>query len=254
MAYTDFRGLATVIQRGPAFRAAATGDLKVGDLVDQLFAQADATAGGGSAFYVSLENVASGNQGLFSEWAVISKPDTIAAGGVPTAGNHSGTLGDMLWLSTTAGAAVEVIDGDGIYQVVGSVISTQHVMLKPSHAMGDFFERCEKETTARTALVDDAGKAFVMTGLSDSVLTLPVTAVHGLYTIVNGSQAGDHLSSIDPVSADGIVGWDAGSVNDKGMLNTKATSRAGDYMQIRNSGLGDDLLVDNGRGVWAAES
>ena len=254
MAYTDFRGLAVIMQRGPAFRAAATAALKVGELVSREFAQADASAAGGSAHYVCLETVASGSSGLFAEWAVIRKPTTVGAGGATTEGDHSGTLGDTLWLSTDAGKAVEVIDGDGIYQVVGLLLSTQDVLLKPSHAPGDYFEDCEKEGAAQTLDINDSGKVFVCCTTTDSVITLPATAAQGVYTIINGAQDGDHLTSVDPVSADDISGWDSGGTDDKGMLNTKATSKAGDYLTVASGGRADGFYITTGRGVWASEA
>jgi hypothetical protein len=251
MAYGSFGGLATVLQRGPAFRAAATTALKVGDLVSKEFALADASAGGGSAYFVSLEDVASGSSGLYSEWAVIRKPATVATGGVATAGSHGGTLGDTLWLSTTAGDAVEVIDGDGIYQIVGQVLSTEDVMLRPSHSPGDFYQDVEKETSANTLDINDSGKAWVVTGTSDVVITLPATAAQGVYTIINGAQDGDHLTSITPVSADDITGWDFAGNDDGDATNTKATSKAGDYLTVQSGGRTDGFVVVVGRGVWA---
>jgi len=248
---TSFKGLATIIQRGPAFRAAATADLEVGELVNKEFGLADASAAGSSAHYVALETVASGGQGLFAEWAVIRKPDTIAAGGAPSAGSHSGTLGDTLFLSTTAGSYVEVIDGDGIYQIVGLVLSTQDLLLKPSHAQGDYYEVCEKEAGAKTLDLNDSGKAFVCTGTSDIVITLAPTAVEGVFTIINGSQDGDKLTSVSPNSSDGISGWDFTNTDDGDATNTKATSKAGDYITIMASGLAGGVKVIGGRGIWA---
>jgi|TARA_R100001530_G_scaffold75540_1_gene53046 hypothetical protein len=251
MAYTSFGGLAVILQRGPAFRAASTEALKVGDLVSKEFALADASAGGGSAYFVSLEDVDSGSSGLYAEWAVIRKPSTIAAGGVVTAGTHGGTLGDTLFLSTDAGDAVEVIDGDGIYQIVGQVLSTEDVMLRPSHAPGDFFQDCEKETTTKTLDINDSGKSFVATSTSDVVITIPATAAQGVYTIINGAQDGDHLTSVSPNASDGVVGWDFTNTDDGDATNTKATSKAGDFLVVQSGGLAGGFMVVTGRGVWA---
>jgi hypothetical protein len=254
MAYTDFRGLATILRNGPSFQVTTTSDVKRGDLLNKEWALADASAAGLPAVVVCLQDGASGDVVDVAKWAVIRKPTTVGAGGATTVGDHSGTLGDTLWLSTSAGAAVEVIDGDGIYQVVGQVISTQDVMLEPSFAPGDFFEDCEKETSAKTLDINDSGKAFVITGTSNVVVTLPATAVHGLWIIVNGSQDGDKLTSADPVSGDGIAGWDSGNTDNKDFSNTKTTSKAGDYIVIRGSGLAGGLMIDSGRGVWASEA
>jgi hypothetical protein len=254
MAYTDFRGLATVLSNGPPIKATTTAAVKTGDLLDKLFALADASAGKLPAYWVALEDGASGDVVSVAKWAVLRKPSTIAAGGGATAGSHSGTLGDMLWLSTTAGAAVEVIDGDGIYQVVGHVLSTQDVFLEPSFAPGDFFEDCEKETAAKTVDINDSGKVIVCTSTTDIVVTMTATAAEGNYTIINGAQAGDHLTSVDPVAGDGVAGWDSGNVDNKDMLNTKATSQPGDYLTLGSGGLAGGLYIFGGRGVWASEA
>ena len=76
----------------------------------------------------------------------------------------------------------------------------------------------------------------------------------GLLQLRNGAQDGDHLTSVDPVSADGIAGWDSGNTDNKGMLNTKATSKAGDYLVVLGSGLTGGLMISSGRGVWASEA
>jgi hypothetical protein len=251
MAYTDFRGLGTVLHRDHPYTVTTTAAVKVGDLLNNLWALADATAGGRPAVAIALENGASGAVVSVASWAVIRKPSTVGTGGEATVGSHGGTLADKLWLSTTGGAAVEVIDGDGIYQVVGQVISTQDVLLKPSFAPGDFFEDCEIETSAKTLDAADSGKVHVCTSTTDIVVTLAATAVEGVYTIINGAQDGDHLTSISPQSADNITGLDFTGSDDGDVTNTKATSKAGDYLTIMASGMATGLKVMTGRGVWA---
>jgi hypothetical protein len=251
MAYGSFDGLATIVRSGPVFEAKATAALKIGELCDHLFALADASAGKGAAKYICLRGGASGDLLPFAEWAVIRKPTTIAAGGIPTAGSHGGTLGDILFLSTTGGDAVEVIDGDGIYQIVGQVLSTEDVLLKPSKATGDFFESCEKVTTAETIAIGDSGIAMVLTGTTDIIESLPATAVHGLWIVVNGSQDGDKLTSVSPVAGDGIAGFGFTNTDAGDATNTKATSKAGDYIKIVGSGLAGGVMAVEKRGVWA---
>jgi len=250
MAYGSFDGLATVLTHGPRFQAVSTAALKVGELVDHLFAQADASAGVGTARYVSLEGMASGDTGWFAEWAVLRKPSTIGVGGDVTAGSHGGTLGDVLFLSATAGDAVEVIDGDGIYQIVGKVLSTQDVLIKPSTDPGDFFEHCEKETSAKTTDKNDSGKALVFTSTTNIEVTLQATHVGDHIVLVNGAQDGDHLTTISPNGSDKIIGWDFTGSNDGDVTNTKATSKAGDYLELLAEGV-DGWVVMSGRGVWA---
>jgi hypothetical protein len=251
MVFASFGGIATILANGPVFKAAATAALSVGDLVDKEFALADATAAGLPARYVALEDMASGDTGSFSEWAVLRKRTTVGAGGATTVGDHGGTLGDTLFLSTTAGDAKEVIDGDGIYQIVGQCLTTEDILLKPSFAPGDFFEDCEKETGAKTVDLNDSGKAIVCTGTTDIVVTIPATATQGVLTIVNGSQDGDKLTSLSPQTGDGIAGLDFTNTDDGDATNTKATSKAGDYLTIASGGLAGGWYVVATRGVWA---
>ena len=44
MAYTDFRGLATILANGPPINVTLTEAVKVGDLLDKEFGKADASA------------------------------------------------------------------------------------------------------------------------------------------------------------------------------------------------------------------
>jgi hypothetical protein len=134
---------------------------------------------------------------------------------------------------------------------VGQVVSTQDVLLEPSFAAGDYFEDCEKETSAKTLDINDSGKVFVVTGTSDVVITLPATAAQGVYTVVNGSQDQDKLTSISPNASDGIVGWDFTNSDNGNATNTKTTSKSGDYLTVQSGGLAGGFYVTVGRGVWA---
>jgi hypothetical protein len=248
MAYTDFRGLATILTNGPPINVTLTEAVKVGDLLDKEFGKADASAAQGVARWVALRNGASSAVIPVASWAVLQKPSTIAAGGDVTAGDHSGTLGDTLWLSTTAGAAVEAVDGDGIGQVVGHVISTTDVLLQPET---DYDQDIEVETSAKTLDVNDSGKAFYVTGTSNVVITLPATAAQGVYKIVNASQDGDKLTSVSPNASDGIVGNDFSNTDDGDATNTKATSKAGDYIVVESGGLAGGFYTKEIKGIWA---
>jgi hypothetical protein len=250
MAYGSFGGIATILRSGPAFQVKLTGAVLVGDLLDKEWTLADASAGGLPGVAVALQDGSSGDVVSVSDWAVIRTPDTIGAGGAVTAGSHGGTLGDTLFLSTTAGDAKEVIDGDGIYQIVGRCISTQDALIQPSITDGDFFEDCEKFTAAKTIDTNDSGKAMVCCSTSDIVITLHATTVGDRILVVNGSQDGDHLTSLSPNSSDGIAGWDFTASDNGDATNTKATSKAGDYLEITADGVSGWQVV-SGRGVWA---
>ena len=89
------------------------------------------------------------------------------------------------------------------------------------------------------------------TGNSDCTGSSCVSGVCRPVGCNNGSQDGDKLTSVNPDSADGISGWGFTNTDDGDATNTKATSKAGDYIIITSGGLAGGMKVASGRGVWA---
>jgi len=236
------------------FKATAGEALTIGSLVDMDFKDADATAGENHAEYVVIEDIASGKEGWFAKGAVVKKPSTIGAGGAVTRGDHGGTAGDVLFLSTTAGEAKEVPDGDGVLQVVGRVLSQDTVLLEPSK---EYWDDMELETANKTLDADDCGKV-IATATDAVVVTLPAGAgLQGLtFTIINVGQDGDALVSVSPNSADNFQGFDHATTDDKDIQNTKATARCMDRVKVISDGTATNSVyyIIEQVGTWADES
>jgi len=248
MAYSS-SGVNTIIQSWGRFKATAGEALTIGSLVDMDFKDADATAGENHAEYVAIEDIASSKEGWFAKGAVVKKPSTIGAGGAVTQGDHGGTAGDVLFLSTTAGEAKEVPDGDGVLQVVGRVLSQDRVLLEPS---SEVYDDMELETDDKTVDIQDVGKA-VVTATDAKTVTLPATDVGLSITVINVGQDGDCKVSISPNANDKIMGPDLAGVDNKDLINTKATARCMDRVTLLADGV-DGWFVQEMRGTWAAEA
>jgi hypothetical protein len=103
----------------------------------------------------------------------------------------------------------------------------------------------------KTLDVQDAGKAFFVT--VDSVITLPATAVSISVLLVNVGPFGTVQISADPVTADKIMGPDIAGADNKDLINTKATARRGDRVELR-LGHADGPFVEKLVGTWAQEA
>jgi len=253
MAYADFSGKIMQHTWG-RFRATSGEAVYVGDLIDKDFKVADATNSANQpAKYIACETLATSTEGWFCTKAEVKKPPTIATGGGVTRGDHGGTAGDTLFLSTTEGDAVEVPAGDGIGQVVGQVLSQDTVLYDPSNEV-DFV--MEYESAAKTLTTStDSGKAFYVGGApsTDVVVTIPTPAIGDKWKIVNVNQDGDALIQVQPTSADAVAGPDVSGADGKYWVNTKATAKCGDYLIIEYKGAAD-MIVTEKRGVWTQES
>jgi hypothetical protein len=248
MAYSH-SGVNVIKHSWGRFRATAGEDVTVGSLIDQDFKDAGAIAGENPALYIACEDIDSGSDGWFCTKAEVMKPSTVGSGGAVTRGNHGGTAGDVLFLSTTAGEAKEVPDGDGILQVVGRVLSQDTALLDPSP---EYFEDMELVTANKTLDIQDVGK--VMATATDAVVfTLPPTDVGLSLTIVNVGQDGDAKVSVSPAALDKIMGPDIAGVDDKDLINTKATARCMDRVTLLADGV-DGWFVQDIKGTWAAEA
>lgn len=118
-------------------------------------------------------------------------------------------------------------------------------------------------TDNKTLTADDSGGIFG-TGTDAKVFTLPATAAGLKYTFINTGAAGNNILAILPVAADGISGTitlaasvvvDAGVISKK-LLNTKATSKAGDAVELIGTGVAGTTawIIKTSTGIWAAEA
>ena len=98
----------------------------------------------------------------------------------------------------------------------------------------------------------DSGKTFV-SATDGVVFTLPAIATGAVFKFVNAAEDGTNTLTISPNANDGIQY--AGSATDnKDLINTKATSKQGDYVVIASLDSTTNWSVTEVRGVFAKES
>ena len=110
----------------------------------------------------------------------------------------------------------------------------------------------ETKTSNYTVTTGDSGKTFV-SATDGVVFTLPAIATGAVYKFVNAAEDGTNTLTISPNANDGIQY--AGSATDnKDLINTKATSKQGDYVVIASLDSTTNWSVTEVRGVFAKES
>jgi len=154
-----------------------------------------------------------------------------------------------------------VVESDGVdgwYVVDGIGIWTEESQLVKNEVP----RTVEIKTDNYAVLAGDSGKIFGM-GTDAKVFSLPATVAGLKYTFVNTGAAGNNILTISPVAADGISGTitlaqsvvvDAGVVN-KDLINTKASSQAGDNVTLIGTGVTGTTawIIVSSTGIWAAE-
>ena len=98
----------------------------------------------------------------------------------------------------------------------------------------------------------DSGKTF--TSSTDGVVfTLPAISIGRVFTFVNTGADGTNTLTISPNASDGILY--AGSLtDDKDIINTKATSKVGDYIVCASLNSTAHWTVVAVQGIFAKES
>tara|TARA_R100001015_G_C4552299_1_gene113890 strand:- start:364 stop:774 length:411 start_codon:yes stop_codon:yes gene_type:complete len=109
-----------------------------------------------------------------------------------------------------------------------------------------------KESNYTVVATTDSGKTF--TSKTDgAVFTLPAIAVGNIFTFVNTAEDGTNTFTISPNANDGIL-YVGGLVDDKDLINTKATSKVGDFVKIAALNSTAHWTVVECQGVWAKEA
>lgn len=106
----------------------------------------------------------------------------------------------------------------------------------------------------------DSGKVFLV-GTDALTITLPSTAAGLVYTFVNSGADGNNIITISPAAADAIHGTitlassvvELGGVDDKDLINTKATAKTGHFVKLVGDGSAGWYVVGSS-GIWASES
>ena len=109
-----------------------------------------------------------------------------------------------------------------------------------------------KESNYTVVATTDSGKTFT-SKTNGTVFTLPAIAVGNVFEFVNTAEDGANTFTISPNASDGIL-YVGGLVDDKDLINTKATSKVGDYVKIAALNSTAHWTVVEAQGVWAKES
>jgi hypothetical protein len=111
----------------------------------------------------------------------------------------------------------------------------------------------EVKTANYTVIVnDDSGKTFAST-LDGIAYTLPSIAIGETITFVNMAGDGQAALNISPAAIDGIT-YAGSSTDNKDLINTKATSKKGDFVTLASLDGVVAWQVVAVRGVWAKEA
>ena len=110
----------------------------------------------------------------------------------------------------------------------------------------------ETKTSNYTVTTGDSGKTFV-SSTDGVVFTLPAIATGEVYKFVNAAEDGTNTLTISPNASDGIQ-YAGSATDDKDLINTKATSKQGDYVVIASLDSTTNWSVTEVRGVFAKES
>ena len=110
----------------------------------------------------------------------------------------------------------------------------------------------ENKTANYTVQNADSGKTF--TSKTDGVVfTLPAISIGRIFTFVNTGPDGTNALTISPNASDGILY--AGSLtDDKDIINTKATSKVGDFVVCASLNSTTHWTIVDVQGVFAKES
>ena len=110
----------------------------------------------------------------------------------------------------------------------------------------------ENKAANYTVTNADSGKTF--TSSTDGVVfTLPAISIGRVFTFVNTGTDGTNTLTISPNASDGILY--AGSLtDDKDLINTKATSKVGDFVTLASLNSTAHWTVVDAQGVFAKEA
>ena len=110
----------------------------------------------------------------------------------------------------------------------------------------------ETKTSNYTVTTGDSGKTFV-SSTDGVVFTLPAIAIGYSFKFVNNAPDGTNALTLSPNASDGIT-YAGSSTDDKDLINTKATSKQGDFVVISSLDGTGAWQVTQVRGTFAKES
>ena len=110
----------------------------------------------------------------------------------------------------------------------------------------------ENKSANYTIVNGDSGKTI--TSSTDGVVfTLPAISIGRVVTFVNTAPDGSNALTISPNANDGIL-YAGSLVDDKDLINTKATSKVGDFVVLASLNSTAHWTVVDVQGVFAKEA
>jgi hypothetical protein len=110
----------------------------------------------------------------------------------------------------------------------------------------------ETKSSNYTVTTADSGKTL-LSGTDGVVFTLPAIAIGYSFKFVNTAPDGQNTLTISPNASDGIT-YAGSSTDDKDLINTKATSKQGDFVVISSLDGVAAWQVTQVRGTFAKEA
>jgi len=135
-----------------------------------------------------------------------------------------------------------------------SLLSQLRLTVFPN-GLASFFvdSNADVKTSNYTVIIDDDSGSTIASTLDGFIATLPGIATGNTVTFVNMADDGEAEFSISPAAADSIT-YAGSAVDDKDLINTKATSKKGDSVTLASlDGVVSWQVVDV-RGIWAKEA
>ncbi len=111
----------------------------------------------------------------------------------------------------------------------------------------------EIKTENYTVVINDDSGKTITSILDGFIATMPAIATGNTLTFVNMAEDGTAEYSISPAAADGI-NYLGSNTDDKDLINTKATSKKGDYVTLASLNGTVAWQVIDARGIWAKEA
>ena len=109
------------------------------------------------------------------------------------------------------------------------------------------------KTSNYTVIIDDDSGSTIASTLDGFIATLPSIATGNTVTFVNMADDGEAEFSISPAAVDSIT-YAGSAVDDKDLINTKATSKRGDSVTLASLDGTVSWQVVAVRGIWAKEA
>ena len=112
----------------------------------------------------------------------------------------------------------------------------------------------ENKKTTHTVTANELAAGMTFTSSTDGVVfNLPAISIGAVISFVNTAQDGSNALTISPNANDGIL-YAGSLVDNKDLINTKATSKVGDFVVLASLNSTAHWTVVDVQGVFAKEA